>query len=536
MVKVDLGAAKTQVSSIKKVCNALNDQVDQIQDAVEEFIDNDSLKGKGYQGAKEFGATVVINAWRAVRVAFEAVGKGADQMIKEYESSVDTKSWSDEELEDKIKTLQCDKAQLSVQIAVLQDLTKMVSQNKGDTDNLNKTIQASNQVVGTLDDQINHFKQIKQHLDEFSTKSSRFMNDAQSLISEAMTGISELNSGLNPQTGECVLPDSGQLTWIDDVNTKADKYDSRKEQFIDMMSDAYGLDDKDAKDLYALQQGIEKYAKKHHKDPMWALSEYNRIIASLGSYSTDSKTGKLEWTQAGCVTIIQAKKLCKKYGLNSEQINELSGGKDLEKGSLYQQHKNADVKKDLSHESVIIASYSHHEQYHGDMSNKQKIGMLLDNIAVDFGGLPTGVYTVKNTPNIDNKPSVAKDEITLFNDNVSYRGDIMSGSKKASNSDFSADLDAENIYYRAKKKNTVQSVLNTSTQYNEELKEGKINRKKEFLHNHGGWDTVNQAINSWTPEDYPLKNGATQKQVKQAKHDFKKFLKQKQTGIESLFN
>ena len=58
MVKVDLGAAKAQVSSIKKVCNALNDQVDQIQDAVEEFIDNDSLKGKGYQGAKEFGATV----------------------------------------------------------------------------------------------------------------------------------------------------------------------------------------------------------------------------------------------------------------------------------------------------------------------------------------------------------------------------------------------------------------------------------------------------------------------------------------------
>ena len=256
MVKVDLGAAKAQVSSIKKVCNALNDQVDQIQDAVEEFIDNDSLKGKGYQGAKEFGATVVINAWRAVRVAFEAVGKGADQMIKEYGSSVDTKSWSDKELEDKIKALQCDKAQLSAQIAALQDLTKMVSQNKGDTDNLNKTIQASNQAVGTLDDQINHFKQLKQHLDEFSTKSSRFMNDAQSLISEAMTGIGELNNGLNPQTGECVLPDNGQLTWINDVNAKADKYDSRKEQFIDMMSDAYGLDEKGAKDLYTLQNGI----------------------------------------------------------------------------------------------------------------------------------------------------------------------------------------------------------------------------------------------------------------------------------------
>lgn len=324
MVKVDLGAAKTQVSSIKKVCNALNDQVDQIQDAVEEFIDNDSLKGKGYQGAKEFGATVVINAWRAVRVAFEAVGKGADQMIKEYESSVDTKSWSDEELEDKIKTLQCDKAQLSAQIAALQDLTKMVSQNKGDTDNLNKTIQESNQAVGTLDDQINHFKQIKQHLDEFSSKSSRFMNDAQSLISEAMTGISELNSGLNPQTGECVLPDSGQLTWINDVNAKADKYDSRKEQFIDMMSDTYGIDDEDAKNLYKLQQGIEKYAKKHHKDSEWAVYEFNRIIASLGGYgSKGTEEGSLSWAQAGCMAIDDAESLFKEYtGLGKNNISD----------------------------------------------------------------------------------------------------------------------------------------------------------------------------------------------------------------------
>lgn len=76
MVKVDLENAKVQVDSLQKTCNSLNDQVNQVQDAVEQFIDNDELKGKGYQAAKEFGATVVINAWRAVRVAFEAVRKG----------------------------------------------------------------------------------------------------------------------------------------------------------------------------------------------------------------------------------------------------------------------------------------------------------------------------------------------------------------------------------------------------------------------------------------------------------------------------
>lgn len=524
MVKVDLGAAKTQVSSIKKVCNALNDQVDQIQDAVEEFIDNDSLKGKGYQGAKEFGATVVINAWRAVRVAFEAVGKGADQMIKEYESSVDTKSWSDEELEDKIKTLQCDKAQLSVQIAALQDLTKMVSQNKGDTDNLNKTIQASNQVVGTLDDQINHFKQIKQHLDEFSTKSSRFMNDAQSLISEAVTGISELNSGLNPQTGECVLPDSGQLTWINDVNTKADKYDSRKEQFIDMMSDTYGIDDEDAKNLYKLQQGIEKYAKKHHKDSEWAVYEFNRIIASLGGYGSEgTEEGSPSWAQAGCMAIKNAENLFKDYtDLKSDEIEKLSYNLKIQH-SGYKNKKTGKIttynrKSDLAHESVIISSHFTHAYQDADplqaLFNTMDIGFTrVGGVMANNSGVSSG-----------------------FDDNVSYRGDIKSGIQGASDRDLESDVDADNITARVKKAKNVNQALNVMTNYHSGIASGDVDRKKEFLNNHGGWESVKDKIDSWTPEDGQLSRRANKSDIKAAKKAFKDYLNNKNTGFEALFN
>lgn len=522
MVKVDLGVAKAQVSSIKKVCNALNDQVDQIQDAVEEFIDNDSLKGKGYQGAKEFGATVVINAWRAVRVAFEAVGKGADQMIKEYESSVDTKSWSDKELEDKIKTLQCDKAQLSAQITALQDLTKMVSQNKGDTDNLNKTIQASNQAVGTLDDQINHFKQIKQHLDEFSTKSSRFMNDAQSLISEAMTGISELNSGLNPQTGECVLPDSGQLTWLNDVNAKADKYDSRKEQFIDMMSDTYGIDESHAKDLYALQNGIEKYAKKHHKDGEWAVYEFNRLVASLGGYGinkTDNVKNDIlksfQWSQAGCVSVLEAVEISKKYthGLDD---------KDLETLSSYltnQQHNGFSEKSDLAHESVIIASHLTQEMSSCDPNHKMND---CDFVLTRLAGM--GINSKNHKIESD------------FDDNVSYRGDVKSGIQQASNRDLESDVDADNVCARVQNAKNIRQAMNEITKYNTGIAKGKVDRKKEFLGNHGGWDSVKEKIDSWTPEDVMLSKDVTQSDIQAAKKSFKKYLDTKKTGFEALFN
>lgn len=545
MTKVDLGTAEAQVNSIKQICNSLNDQVNQVQDAVEQFIDNDSLKGTGYQSAKEFGATVVINAWRAVRVVFEAVGNGASKMIEDYKSTVDSKSWSDDELDEKIRTLEIDKIQLSSKVT---ELSKILSQSDNGKliqemgQSLNKSIQEGINSIETLDTQINHFREIKQHLHEFDAKSSSFMTDAQSLISEAIKGINQLNNGLNPQTGECILLDKSQLTWIDDVNEKASKYDSRKEQFIDVMSDAYGLDDEEAKSLYELQQGIEKYAKKHHKDPMWALSEYNRIIASLGGYSTDSKTRKLEWTQAGCVTPKQAKKSCKKYGLSGKQISLLYDDDNPNTG-LRGQHNNADVKKDLAHESVIIASYANYGQRKGDMSAKQKIAMHMDSMLVNTGGVSVGVHTTKHnmnilgeTPEEINGTTVDVDIESSFDDNVSYRGDIISGSKKASNSDFSSDVDAENIYNRAKKASTVHGALNTSIKYNNEIETGKINRKKEFLKSHGGWDSVKKEIDSWTPEDIPLKGSATQEEIEMAKKNFKKFLDKKPTGIESLFN
>lgn len=127
------------------------------------------------------------------------------------------------------------------------------------------------------------------------------------------------------------------------------------------------------------------------------------------------------------------------------------------------------------------------------MSVKQKIAMLMDSMLVNAGGVSVGVHTTKHnlnvlgeTPEEINGTTVDVGIESSFDDNVSYRGDIMSGSKKASNSDFSSDVDAENIYNRAKKASTVRGALNTSIKYNNEIETGKINRKKEFLKSHGG--------------------------------------------------
>ena len=74
------------------------------------------------------------------------------------------------------------------------------------------------------------------------------------------------------------------------------------------------------------------------------------------------------------------------------------------------------------------------------------------------------------------------------------------------------------------------------TQYNTGIADGSINRKKEFLKNHGGWDSVKEKIDSWTPEDIMLSEGTTQGDIKAAKESFKDYLNTKRTGFEALFN
>ena len=137
-----------------------------------------------------------------------------------------------------------------------------------------------------------------------------------------------------------------------------------------------------------------------------------------------------------------------------------------------------------------------------------------------------------------------------FNENVSYRGDILSGPDKAQMPDLSADVDAENIYNRAKKAKSASQALRTSVEYYKGIADGSINRKKEFNENHGGWEKVEQSINSMTPEDILLRNKSnyadpkrislqkpvSDNEIETAKNNLKEYLDTKPKGFEALFN
>ena len=184
-----------------------------------------------------------------------------------------------------------------------------------------------------------------------------------------------------------------------------------------------------------------------------------------------------------------------------------------------QQHNGFSEKSDLAHESVIIASHLTQEMSSCDPNHKMN--------DCDF------VLTRLAGMEINSKNHKIESD---FDDNVSYRGDVKSGIQQASNRDLESDVDADNVCARVQNAKNIRQAMNEITKYNTGIAKGKVDRKKEFLGNHGGWDSVKEKIDSWTPEDVMLSKDVTQSDIQAAKKSFKKYLDTKKTGFEALFN
>ena len=59
---------------------------------------------------------------------------------------------------------------------------------------------------------------------------------------------------------------------------------------------------------------------------------------------------------------------------------------------------------------------------------------------------------------------------------------------------------------------------------------------KRIKKNHGGWESVKDKIDSWTPENKQLSRGASKAGIEATKRAFKDYLNTKRTGFEALFN
>lgn len=424
-------------------------------------------------------------------IAYEALSKISSQLIDKYIEMVDSRSWSDEELDAKIYSSQFQKNILNSSLNSMMKLSDNAKKDGKNTSELNNSINSCNQEIDEIDQRIQKFEEIKQKLHEFDNQSKGYISDIESLLAAMKMGIDQMEDGIHDKSGKFTFPKESETVWIDDVESLSTKYDGKKQQFVDLMTEKYGLDKQSAEILYDLRSNIIKKCDAEGKDWEYAMYEYNRIIASLAGY-----TG-FTWAQAGTISVKDSDgdindeflSLCKNYGLKSKDIEILDKKiKNQHKGNKY---------TDLGHEAVILAAYFATGQDHSMRTTASKL-------ASGFAGL-----------NIDNKMGVGLVNKDLNNigsntfqrwANLSFRGDVISGS--GGRADFNSDFDSLNIYSRMQKEEpkNAKEAFKIQDQYNEGVLNGNIDRHDEFIENCGGKFNVMQSLNTFTPGDLYLTN------------------------------
>lgn len=465
MVKVDLEALKEQASSAKKASQQAKETLEDYQKAINRFKQDNQLKGKAYQAAKNYGAGPLTTLLKGTDAFYEEASLVLEKLVNQYEANVDSKSWDSEDLHRLIQ-------QANRIISHLEHMVDQLQRHK----KRQVGIHAYERTIDVFQEMKRQFELILHHLEEFSYESTSWFSQIQSVQSSLNSAISDLSNGLDVSSGHISIPknrdwEQSLLEFNKQVKNfqlqhQIESLPKSGQLIIEDFKKTYDLDTQAAYSLYKLQQSILENAEKEHWSNKKIIFEYNRLLASCsygviplkGPNSKDLDDFKLtnnstyvatRW-QALCQTEDweTAKKLLQKYGLSLSEIDHLRKAISVQHGLSSERDYNSNNQLDLSHEAVQLACFT--EQPSKNMKR----------------------FVLHRGSHFINQK--------LEHEEISYKGDIDSG--RIDQPDIFSDIDAINMYQRMTK---VQSkdIFNTPVKYHQAIQSKKINRVDEFYKN-----------------------------------------------------
>lgn len=95
-----LDQSETQAESVKSVVKVQSEGYQALQEAIQNFTnDTESLKGGAYDNARSYYLEVLLPLAKGGKLYAEALGEASAKLPTNYQSEVDTKSWSEEQLQ-----------------------------------------------------------------------------------------------------------------------------------------------------------------------------------------------------------------------------------------------------------------------------------------------------------------------------------------------------------------------------------------------------------------------------------------------------
>ena len=511
-----LEQSQLQSSSVATMCQSQVEAYQDLQSAIQKFSeDTESLKGDAYNSARSFFASVLLPLSKGGQLYAETFSQAIKKLPEDYQTMVDSKSWREDDLLDKIR-------QEEQMIAYLDEVNQSLSSLTMDSEEKGRLRRSNVELMRGHHANKRVYETILRDLRAYDSYSGGLFDDLASIDVQLSRGLAQIETSWDTKQGVFKVP--SDLTWANYLTAYADTKDmklSRQEKaFVQTMMAEYGFDAETSQQLLTIKQGIDKKfptSSQEFRDYIFLRVvgaanyndfKWNETAGGLWQYFyyefvSDPQTGQKLRTLKPVPEIFQ------ELGLKEEKAKELYY-------NLRLQHEMAggevaNITKLKEKKSEYNNAKTKYEKVYGK-NNKfdefwdSKLKTYSNNGAghADFTHQSITMATHLN-PNQVQLADIYAGSRERVKDLSGWEGDTTFNANDMKPSigedDYKADLDSVNLIGRMQKG---QSYDQANSSYYADLQKDSFQREREFLKNKD-WDTVRDTIyDSLRPTDIKL--------------------------------
>ena len=249
-----LEQSQLQSSSVATMCQSQVEAYQDLQSAIQKFSeDTESLKGDAYDSARSFFASVLLPLSKGGQLYAETFSQAIKKLPEDYQSMVDSKSWREDDLLDKIR-------QEEQMIAYLDEVNQSLSSLTMDSEEKGRLRRSNVELMRGHHANKRIYETILKDLRAYDSYSGGLFDELDSIDVQLSRGLAQIETSWDAKTGVFKVP--SDLTWANYLTAYSDTKDmklSRQEKaFVQTMMAEYGFDAETAKQLLTIKQGIDK--------------------------------------------------------------------------------------------------------------------------------------------------------------------------------------------------------------------------------------------------------------------------------------
>lgn len=249
-----LEQSQLQSSSVATMCQSQVEAYQGLQSAIQKFSeDTESLKGEAYDSARSFFASVLLPLSKGGQLYAETFSQAIKKLPEDYQTMVDSKSWREDDLLDKIR-------QEEQMIAYLDEVNQSLSSLTMDSEEKGRLRRSNVELMRGHHANKRVYETILRDLRAYDSYSGGLFDELDSIDVQLSRGLAQIESSWDSKNGVFKVP--SDLTWANYLTAYADTKDmklSRQEKaFVQTMMAEYGFDAETAQQLLTIKQGIDK--------------------------------------------------------------------------------------------------------------------------------------------------------------------------------------------------------------------------------------------------------------------------------------